>query len=1169
LLTYRCSRWISRHNWDRLIGNIPGFQAASAGGFTAASIDNNDPVLLVQGIIDQPRNTADLWPFYQLTAGTFDTAKISASFAAAQQANTDYFIRLLDGSGAQLSQSPLAVELAADGDSATIPFTHFVSFDVRARRIQLMRQGVVIAERLVSANAPVVAPGVPVLNLNAQTLDWNWTATDADGDPLIFTLQYSRDNGASWQTLQVGYPALSATLNTRMLPGSAQGRLRVIASDGVHSAIGMTAPFVLPRHAPDAVINGVREGERLPFGTFGSLRGLAIDAEDGSLPGPALRWNLSGPVSRAATGESFSLVDLSPGLYTATLAATDSDNQTNEAVRRFEIQPVAIPDAAIAPVLDGQAADAAYANAAFVRFPLAPGRYANARFVHVSTDLYICLSDLDYSFGEVPAVGVRIDANASRNTSAQPDDCGFFVNLDAIPFQETGNGTGMSVTQSPRPGYAATVTAGQNAWSAELRIADALVGGWNHAAGMMLAFKPHTSLPDETRWPLQSTTHQPATWTPAWFGTPPTPASLPPVANSGLDRIYSLINTQAIYLDGSASFDPDGSTLTYAWTQVAGPSVTLSNSSSASPSFVLGGSTSPVTLRFRLVVNDGASNSAPDEVSVVVQAAATQELPRPTTHLNGDGSATSELLWPGNGGDRVIVQASSNLLQWVNVASNTVDWVRRVLYRDIQAGLYLYRFYRLVNAPDTLPCTPPADNLVGWWRAEDDALDATGNNHGTLLKGLFFAPGRVGRALSFTAANQELLVPPSASLDVGSAGAMTIEGWINPADAVNQYPIAEWGDGASAGTHFWINVSFGGVGGPGSLYAAPHFGDASYFASAPGVVQPNVWQHVAFTYDDAGGVARLYLNGTQVASKNVGMVALQTSLPLNLGHRVGGPSFRGLMDEMALYNRALTSNEIRAVYLAGIAGKCGPLCGLSPAALSQNFETGTSVNYTLSQHNTAPGPAVRAADAGSTGRFLRLINDGVNSQNNSIAFPQIAPGLFDGVRAEFDFRLSSPDAPADGFAFMLIPTATYGTNGPGFVTPIAFEEPNIPGVFALGFDVHPRTEPRNDVSVHWNGTEYANVTMADANVNLTSGSFHRATVTLTHISSGALVTVSLVRDVNGLPSPAFTLIRDVFVPGLNPFPSRVEFAGRNGALDMHVDLDNIRVQYLPSCLTSP
>jgi hypothetical protein len=93
--------------------------------------------------------------------------------------------------------------------------------------------------------------------------------------------------------------------------------------------------------------------------------------------------------------------------------------------------------------------------------------------------------------------------------------------------------------------------------------------------------------------------------------------------------------------------------------------------------------------------------------------------------------------------------------------------------------------------------------------------------------------------------------------------------------------------------------------------------------------------------------------------------------------------------------------------------------------------------------------------------------------------------------------------------------------------------------------------------------------MADANVNVTSGSFHRAMVTLRHVTGGALVTVSVVRDVNGAAGPAYTPIRELFVPGLHPFSSRVEFAGRTGALNMSVDLDNINVRFLPFCLTGP
>ena len=140
------------------------------------------------------------------------------------------------------------------------------------------------------------------------------------------------------------------------------------------------------------------------------------------------------------------------------------------------------------------------------------------------------------------------------------------------------------------------------------------------------------------------------------------------------------------------------------------------------------------------------------------------------------------------------------------------------------------------------------------------------------------------------------------------------------------------------------------------------------------------------------------------------------------------------------------------------------------AVLKANFDTLTPA-YTPSQQGTAPGPAVQAANSGSTGSYLRLMTDGVNSQANSVAFDQTAPGLFPVIRAGFDVRITdSAGNPADGFAFMLIPTSTYGTNGVG-VNPVgSAEEPNYAGVFAMGFDMYPHSS-QNDVSVHWNGAE--------------------------------------------------------------------------------------------------
>jgi len=228
--------------------------------------------------------------------------------------------------------------------------------------------------------------------------------------------------------------------------------------------------------------------------------------------------------------------------------------------------------------------------------------------------------------------------------------------------------------------------------------------------------------------------------------------------------------------------------------------------------------------------------------------------------------------------------------------------------------------------------------------------------------------------------------------------------------------------------------------------------------------------------------------------------------------------------------------------------------------LQADFDTVTNT-YTASQQGVAPAPAIMVANAGSTGRFLRLIYDGVNNNINSIAFNQTAPGLWETITADFDFRIfNAQNNPADGFAFMLIPVSSYGTTGVG-VNPIgAVEEPNFPGVFAIGFDVYPRAT-QNDVSAHWSGAEYLNVTIVNADINLTSGNFHHARVSLVHVPGGARVTVTLTPNINLTPGAPYTPINNLFIPGLNAFNNRVQFGGRTGGLNMNVDLDNIMVQF--------
>jgi hypothetical protein len=234
----------------------------------------------------------------------------------------------------------------------------------------------------------------------------------------------------------------------------------------------------------------------------------------------------------------------------------------------------------------------------------------------------------------------------------------------------------------------------------------------------------------------------------------------------------------------------------------------------------------------------------------------------------------------------------------------------------------------MTNLPASAACTNAPAGLVGWWKAENNADDTLGNHNGLLAGGLGFGPGKVGQAFNFTAAGQEVQVPASASINVGTGGGYTTEGWINPLNVATQNPIFEWNDGVTAGAHLWIAASVGGFGGPGSLYASLIAGTTdTTVATGPGVISAGIWQHVAFTYDRATGIGRLYLNGTEVASRALGDITAQTALPLRIGRRpnYGAETFAGKIDELSLYNRALSSAELRAIYNAGTAGKCPPL----------------------------------------------------------------------------------------------------------------------------------------------------------------------------------------------------------------------------------------------------
>jgi hypothetical protein len=96
----------------------------------------------------------------------------------------------------------------------------------------------------------------------------------------------------------------------------------------------------------------------------------------------------------------------------------------------------------------------------------------------------------------------------------------------------------------------------------------------------------------------------------------PFEANNPPIANAGPDQ--SVRMGAIVTLDGTESYDREGESLAYSWTQTSGPEVTLNDSTSVRPTFTSPDVRANTTLTFSLEVNNGRQGSDADTVSIIV-----------------------------------------------------------------------------------------------------------------------------------------------------------------------------------------------------------------------------------------------------------------------------------------------------------------------------------------------------------------------------------------------------------------------------------------------------------------------------------------------------------------------------------------------------------------------
>jgi hypothetical protein len=253
---------------------------------------------------------------------------------------------------------------------------------------------------------------------------------------------------------------------------------------------------------------------------------------------------------------------------------------------------------------------------------------------------------------------------------------------------------------------------------------------------------------------------------------------------------------------------------------------------------------------------------------------------------------------------------------------------------------------------------------VGWWPGDGNGRDLVSTNDGVLFGGVSFVPGLVGQAFRFDGINDHVTVPASPNLAVQS---LTIELWIQPTDARQARPLVEYAAATGvAGVHFWYATQGWLSAVPGAIYANlrdPTSADPTYLSSPGSLVPINAWSHVVLTFDKPTSMAKLYVNGAVVAVADLSASTFNpaTALPVNFGYRpvgsgdlLNGRRYVGLMDEISIYNRALTPTELAVIHAAGLnsMGKCSIASCLPNAVVTVQDKPRTVVGTSSWQTNS-------------------------------------------------------------------------------------------------------------------------------------------------------------------------------------------------------------------------
>ncbi len=230
-------------------------------------------------------------------------------------------------------------------------------------------------------------------------------------------------------------------------------------------------------------------------------------------------------------------------------------------------------------------------------------------------------------------------------------------------------------------------------------------------------------------------------------------------------------------------------------------------------------------------------------------------------------------------------------------------------------------------------CVGAPPGLIHWWRGESGARDWAGTNDGTFEAGVSVTnAGEVGSAFVFNGSVGGVNLGNVPDLDFGPDSSFSFEAWFNSFGPNS--PVSDGSSIIQLNYHcsntlqsLVMQDNVGADSGRVFFYVRDSNGVGAYAITA-GPVTRNQFHHAVGVREVAGTnkTLTLYMDGVladSVADPSTGPLAADTTDYIGRRFTCGSDNvFNGIIDEVSIYNRALTALEVQALYNAGSGGKC-------------------------------------------------------------------------------------------------------------------------------------------------------------------------------------------------------------------------------------------------------